>query len=647
MPSVLKISLISGSALLSLIALSHPFSRSADRQTIDNPSQNSRVTLNPSDFYVSPFGSDQNSGSLEQPFKTAQKCADLIQPGKTCYLRAGTYRETIRPVQSGTPSAPITFTAYQNEAVMISGAEPIEGWEPFRNSIFRAKAILPSDGYRDTEFLANQVFAKSEMMNEARWPNLSSDLMHPTLVGGAVKSRGGTAATVENSTIPNVPEGWAGATVWTNEWYVSRTGRITGGTKGVLTAEMSAPWERGGFWFYLVGKLSLLDAPKEWFYDGQRHLLYLWIPGGKQPSQVEVKQRNFAFDLSGRSYVTLRSLNLFASTVTSSSDSQGLLLDGLRAKYVSHHVTLPPLPKDKQAPGTDNGLIVASHAQDTGIQLRGKGNSFRNSVLSWSSGNGVLLEGTGHQVIHNRIENTNYGVSYAAPIRINGTGHKIIHNTITATGRDAINIDWHTAGTDARFIEIAYNDISNFGLLSTDLGAVYICCTVNLEGGLIHHNWIHDAKAFSPFWGTRGIYLDLNSFNSTIHHNVLWNITGGKDSFYIAVGSKTGYNKLFNNTVLGPISTDASVEARNNIFSDSPRLNVGQQSNNLLLGTNPQLTSQSGLFTLKRGSPAIDSGVKIPGITDGFSGSAPDLGAYEQGVAPWMAGAMPINSSAR
>ncbi len=39
-------------------------------------------------------------------------------------------------------------------------------------------------------------------------------------------------------------------------------------------------------------------------------------------------------------------------------------------------------------------------------------------------------------------------------------------------------------------------------------------------------------------------------------------------------------------------------------------------------------------FSLKQGSAAIDKGVMLPGITDGFSGSAPDLGALEYGQAP-------------
>jgi len=36
-------------------------------------------------------------------------------------------------------------------------------------------------------------------------------------------------------------------------------------------------------------------------------------------------------------------------------------------------------------------------------------------------------------------------------------------------------------------------------------------------------------------------------------------------------------------------------------------------------------------FRLKAGSAAIDRGVELPTITDGFAGRAPDLGALEAG----------------
>jgi hypothetical protein len=56
-------------------------------------------------------------------------------------------------------------------------------------------------------------------------------------------------------------------------------------------------------------------------------------------------------------------------------------------------------------------------------------------------------------------------------------------------------------------------------------------------------------------------------------------------------------------------------------------------------------------FTLARGSAAIDKGTVLPTITDGFTGRAPDLGAYEYGQAPphygpvtWPTGSVPTDA---
>ena len=39
-------------------------------------------------------------------------------------------------------------------------------------------------------------------------------------------------------------------------------------------------------------------------------------------------------------------------------------------------------------------------------------------------------------------------------------------------------------------------------------------------------------------------------------------------------------------------------------------------------------------FRLKPGAAAIDKGTALPGVTDGFAGAAPDMGAIEAGSAP-------------
>ena len=599
-------------------------------------------------YFVSPDGADDNPGTLNRPFKTVQKCAEVVSVGETCWLREGIYRETITPVASGTPTESITFAAYKEETVTISGTELVDRWSLDEGSIYKTKVALPVDSYSDTDFFANQVFIGGKMMNEARFPNLGKkqDLLRPKLLGGGLKSQGGTAAAITNKEIPALTEGWIGAKVWANEWYTTRTGTITTEEDGTLKAEMTASWDRGAFWMYFFGKRELLDSAREWFYDSESQTLYLWSPDSDVPKDVEVKQRNFAFDLSDRYHITIRNLNLFANTITTSDSSVGIEIDGIKAKYVSHHMTLPPLPKSEQAPNSDNGLFVASHAHDTGIQLRGIKHTIKDSVVDWSSGNGVLLEGSNHTVTNNIILNTNYMVSYAAPVRVNGNSHKITHNTIKRTGRDAINLDWHTAGTEAPDIEIAYNDISRFGMLSTDLGAIYICCYVNLEGGSIHHNWIRDTAAFSPFWGTRGIYLDLESFNSTIHHNVVWNLTGGKDNYNIAAGSPRGKDRIYNNTFLGDVAIAGdTIEAQNNIFAATENISVGRQSHNLFTEaevkfSQPPSKENKSLpdFTLQPDSPAVDAGVAIPEIKTDFAGKAPDIGAYERDKKPWQAG---------
>jgi hypothetical protein len=44
-------------------------------------------------------------------------------------------------------------------------------------------------------------------------------------------------------------------------------------------------------------------------------------------------------------------------------------------------------------------------------------------------------------------------------------------------------------------------------------------------------------------------------------------------------------------------------------------------------------------YQLEYNSPAVDAGDVIPPYTDGYIGSAPDIGAYEYGREPWKAGA--------
>ena len=127
-------------------------------------------------WVVSTGGNDNNPGTLALPFKTIQHAANIAQPGDTVFIRGGTYRETVTPARSGTVSAPITYRPYNSESVTISGADIVNGWLNSSGSIFQTSSMPWDLGEGN-----NQIFVDGRMMNEARWPNTSSDLLYPTL----------------------------------------------------------------------------------------------------------------------------------------------------------------------------------------------------------------------------------------------------------------------------------------------------------------------------------------------------------------------------------------------------------------------------------------------------------------------------------
>src|SRR6185437_12317065 len=92
-------------------------------------------------WYVSIDGSNQNPGTLAAPFRTIQAAADVAGPGDHVEIENGIYREQVVPVNSGTPTAPIVYEAYQGEPVTISGADPITGWTQYSGDIWRAPSI--------------------------------------------------------------------------------------------------------------------------------------------------------------------------------------------------------------------------------------------------------------------------------------------------------------------------------------------------------------------------------------------------------------------------------------------------------------------------------------------------------------------------
>jgi hypothetical protein len=118
-------------------------------------------------YYADPLGNDGNDGSINKPFKTIQHAALIMKPGSVCNIRQGIYRETVNPRYTGFASAPLTFQAYNNEQVFISGADSVKGWVKHNGNIYKSTSMNWTMGkYK------NQLLIDGQTAVVARSPNI-------------------------------------------------------------------------------------------------------------------------------------------------------------------------------------------------------------------------------------------------------------------------------------------------------------------------------------------------------------------------------------------------------------------------------------------------------------------------------------------
>ena len=582
-------------------------------------------------YFVATNGSDLNAGtSLSAPFQTIQHASGVLVAGDTCFIRAGIYRETIAPSGSGTTGAPITFTAYSNEVVTVTGADVVSGFSLWSNSIYQASVS------GDLGEGCNQVFVDGAMMHEAQYPDYGNgDVMHPATVSVTVNST--NPAVITSPAWNGKPDNY-----WAGSWFLGGVGyswawqsaRVLSSTGSNITVD--ATTETPNWWFtgngagFLFGNLNLLDADNEWYLQTNvtGNTLYLRITGGADPSAhtVEMKHRNWCVDLNGRSYITVSNLNLLAGAVRFTGNGNGL--QNCQAQYLSHFMIIGQGYYENG--GTEQG---------GGVAINGTNNIVSGCTLFNTAGSGVYTAGASNSITRNSIFNTDYSGTYACGIALHGIRETITFNTARTSGRDILRPEG--AGSDIRF-----NDLSYPGQLCKDLGGTY-CWGVNAQDGggartRIAYNWVHDNSSTNdPL--RMGIYLDNWCVNFIVDHNVVWNcptFTG------IQINGPSLNHLIYNNTLFG--CDDVGTHPYDQWPSPNPdptfwTNDVYQYSasNNLFLATSPQTQLMNWTnrdFRLKPGAAAINAGLVIPGFTDGYLGSAPDLGAYESGALAWSAG---------
>jgi hypothetical protein len=466
-------------------------------------------------WYVAPSGSDAGAGTLASPFRTIQEGANAANSGDAVAIEGGSYHETVTPPHGG-----VSFENYNGQTVTVSGADLISGFSQKSGSIYQTS--LPFNLGEGN----NQVFVDGQMMNEARFPNTSLDPLHPTQE--AIQSLSGN--TIYDSNL-NQPSGyWTGALIHITpgQGWVSYSGTVTNSGPGWISIAglpSLSSWETptAGNQFYLYGKYQALDTAGEFYIDSS-NTLSLWDPQSDNPNghDVEVKHRQWAFDLSNVSNTIIQGINIFAASIHTGYSSTNTVLNQISASYID------------QLGWISNGWSIP---EPWGIELLGANSTLENSTIAYSAGDGVFVGANNCTVTSNLIHDVDYGAIDAAGVRIMGQYAMVSHNTIYNAGRDGINFQ---AGPET----ITNNLIHNVMLQTTDGGGIYTVHT-NGQGTVIAGNQIYNVT--SGGFGADGIFLDNNSSNMIVHDNTVWNTNAALKLNYTSYNEQVYTNELSGN----------------------------------------------------------------------------------------------------
>lgn len=131
---------------------------------------NSFNTIYAETYYVAPYGDDNNPGTFSEPWQTISKANTELEPGDTAIIREGSYNESIDPISSGTQWDYITYKAYPNETPVIDRSLLITDWVNHTGSIYWAHYAgytipLWEDTFEEAEFYCGlwPVFSLSDL----------------------------------------------------------------------------------------------------------------------------------------------------------------------------------------------------------------------------------------------------------------------------------------------------------------------------------------------------------------------------------------------------------------------------------------------------------------------------------------------------
>lgn len=589
-------------------------------------------------FYIATNGNDNANGSINDPFRTLDQAASAMSNGDTCFIRGGVYHDVLDlDYKNG-----LTFQSFEQEEVIFDGTISIDStWESY-NDLYRTSV---------TEEIW-QLFLDGNMLMPARWPN--ADLYDGSVWdqenkwGKLTYSSSQTQFTDEPTGHSNLSEldfsinnAYAVLNVGSWKSFARQVSTHNIGSSD-FTISASPAIERRNpphhQFYFLEGKLDFLDSSNEWFYENN-YIYLLDNPDGNLRGKVQ----NYAFDFNRCDSITISGINFFATTV-----------NFLRCNdiIVEHCVFEYPSCSQRMRSsysGGDEPPMTSFERSDTV--------TFYDNIVRYANAPAVYMKYKDNYRVENCLfEYIDWECAdiYAVggTIYMRGTNVVFKNNTIHTVGASEV-IDVLSTPITA-----VSNEVWNTGLVQNDLSGLHFGqrSTENTE---VAYNWIFDSPK------TYGIRFDAETTpgaetgsDGLIHHNVGWNTLSlimQKGDSHTCLNNTAFDNEINDIIILSDnVSENNGSVIRNNAaeklsshrFNNQALTSVMNHSHNWNGYQNGNADMRTLLrdpdnfdFRPKSGSVLIDAGIEQGNITDGFVGSAPDIGAYESGASSyWIPG---------
>ncbi|TWT52469.1 hypothetical protein Pla22_00930 [Rubripirellula amarantea] len=471
------------------------------------------------DFYVSNAGSDENNGSIDQPFASLIHARDMARKSSatdTIWLRSGRYFLP-QGMDLGVEDSNTTWQAFENETPVITGGVKVDGWKPWRDGIYQA----------DVSSLGNlaikQLLYDGQRQWLARYPNFDSENPYGAgwaYVDGELINKYSDRDEDSKRSFVTKSEDWRS---WAHpedvsvfifaryNWWndIMPVATAEQETNRITTTQDASYAIRPGDRYYFQGALEDLDTEGEWHFDSREKRLFFKPPRNTKSSVLVPTTRVIVRINKDAHDIELRGL-----TLECAEGNAVAMTEAKRCRVVASVV---------RSVGDYHGSGI-SIKNGTQCEVVGCDISFTGSHgVQVSGGDIKTLTSPGHRVDNCYIHHAGVFHKQGVGVMLSGVGHQVSHCLIHDMPRFAVMF-WGNKH------QIEKNHMRHLALETEDVGATYTGGRnwISSRGTTLKHNLIHDVLGYgwdgskwsSPYFAF-GIYLDDNTGGVDVIGNIV------------------------------------------------------------------------------------------------------------------------------